>query len=68
MKCPTCNNEAIKMEDTRDKAQYWICHECEKTLGKVCEVYSRVCGYLRPVSQWNKGKRQEFQERVNFKT
>lgn len=28
------------------------------------EVYSRVCGYFRPVSQWNKGKKEEFKERV----
>ncbi len=27
------------------------------------EVYSRVAGYFRPVSQWNKGKREEFRER-----
>ncbi len=31
-----------------------------------CEVYSRVVGYLRPVQQWNKGKRQEFEERVPY--
>ncbi|MBN2039603.1 MAG: hypothetical protein JW864_06155 [Spirochaetes bacterium] len=30
------------------------------------EVYSRVVGYFRPVSQWNKGKRQEFKERHTF--
>ena len=28
-----------------------------------CEVYSRVVGYLRPVSQWNDGKQAEFFER-----
>lgn len=28
--------------------------------GEPCEVYSRVVGYLRPVSQWNDGKQQEF--------
>ena len=28
-----------------------------------CEVYSRVVGYLRPVQQWNLGKKQEFEER-----
>ena len=32
-----------------------------------CEVYSRVVGYLRPVSAWNIGKRQEFKERTVFK-
>jgi ribonucleoside-triphosphate reductase len=31
-----------------------------------CEVYSRIVGYLRPVSQWNEGKQEEFRERVNF--
>lgn len=32
-----------------------------------CEVWSRVVGYLRPVSQWNKGKQVEFKERKNYK-
>jgi len=31
-----------------------------------CEVYSRVVGYLRPVEQWNKGKREEFEDRKTF--
>lgn len=30
------------------------------------EVYSRVCGFFRPVQQWNKGKREEFKERREF--
>jgi len=25
-----------------------------------CEVYSRVCGYFRPVAAWNLGKKEEF--------
>ena len=32
-----------------------------------CEVYSRVVGYLRPVEQWNDGKRAEFGDKVVFK-
>ena len=32
-----------------------------------CEVYSRVVGYLRPVEQWNTGKKAEYSERVPFK-
>ena len=35
--------------------------------GEKTEVYSRVCGYFRPVSNWNRGKQQEFKERRNFK-
>ncbi len=31
-----------------------------------CEVYSRVVGYLRPVSQWNLGKQQEYNDRKMF--
>ena len=35
--------------------------------GEKTEVYSRVCGYFRPVSNWNKGKKEEFRERKHFK-
>lgn len=28
-----------------------------------CEVYSRVCGYFRPVQNWNRGKQEEFKRR-----
>ena len=27
--------------------------------GAKTEIYSRVCGYFRPVSNWNKGKKEE---------
>jgi len=33
-----------------------------------CEVWSRVVGYLRPISKWNEGKQSEFKDRSNFKT
>ena len=32
-----------------------------------CEVYSRVVGYIRPVQNWNKGKRQEWRERETYR-
>lgn len=31
-----------------------------------CEVFSRIVGYLRPVSQWNLGKKSEWADRVVF--
>jgi len=31
-----------------------------------CEIYSRVVGFLSPVSQWNRGKREEFGDRKTF--
>jgi len=46
------------------KGEYFKCPKCSAD----CEVYSRVVGYLRPVSQWNKGKRAEFKIRKSFKT
>ena len=32
-----------------------------------CEVYSRIVGYVRPVRNWNKGKKQEFAERQTYR-
>ena len=41
--------------------------EADMTQKKVpCEVYSRIVGYLRPVQNWNKGKRQEFEDRRTY--
>ncbi len=34
--------------------------------GMKCEVFSRVVGYMRPVGQWNKGKKEEFKDRVEY--
>lgn len=31
-----------------------------------CEVFTRCVGYLRPISQFNEGKLQEFYERKLF--
>ena len=33
-----------------------------------CEVYSRVVGYIRPISNWNVGKEAEFKDRKTFET
>ena len=38
------------------------CLEC----GSSCEIYSRVVGYLRPIQQWNDGKKAEFELRKTF--
>ena len=35
--------------------------------GEACEVYSRVTGYFRPISAWNRGKAEEARDRVMFK-
>lgn len=30
------------------------------------EVYSRVCGFFRPVQTWNVGKKAEFTDRKTY--
>lgn len=52
--CPNCGYRA---------GEHTLCDKCQSA----CEVYSRVVGYLRPVQQWNKGKKEEFKERVTYK-
>ncbi len=56
------NGEKIKITKCRD------CFEKNPALTNFqkCEVYSRVVGYLRPVQQWNTGKKQEFEERKEY--
>lgn len=31
-----------------------------------CEIFSRIVGYLRPVSQWNEGKAAEYKMRKEY--
>lgn len=54
-----------------------VCQNCGRIKGKVekclkcgreTEIYSRIVGYLRPISRWNQGKAQEFKERETFAT
>ena len=35
--------------------------------GSKTEVFSRVVGYIRPVQHWNRGKQEEFKQRLEFK-
>ena len=38
----------------------------EKDKRTRCEISSRVVGFLTPVSQWNKGKKEDFRDRRTF--
>lgn len=42
--------------------EHFSCPTCSTT----CEVYSRIVGYLRPVSQWNEGKQAEYDLREMY--
>ncbi len=43
--------------------EQFCCPEC----GKETEVWSRVVGYLRPVQNFHKGKKAEYDDRVKYK-
>ena len=42
--------------------EHFKCPDCNSE----CEVYSRVVGYIRPVKQWNEGKKTEFEKRKTY--
>ena len=44
--------------------EHFTCPKC--VVSQPCEVYSRIVGYLRPVSQWHKGKQEEYRQRLEF--
>ncbi|WP_041607832.1 anaerobic ribonucleoside-triphosphate reductase [Halobacteroides halobius] len=31
-----------------------------------CQTYSRVVGFITPTENWNKGKLEEFEDRVTY--
>lgn len=41
-------------------------HQCS-VCNTDCEVWSRIVGYFRPVKEWNKGKKSEYTERVEYR-
>ena len=51
-----CNNHGYLT------GEHYTCPVC----GESAEVWSRVVGYLRPVQNYNKGKREEYEERVKY--
>ena len=45
--------------------EHFLCPQC--AIKQPCEVYSRIVGYLRPVQQWNEGKKEEFKWRREYR-
>lgn len=46
--------------------EYCPCCEQDRNYKQRCEVYTRVMGYHRPVSEFNRGKQSEHHERTHF--
>ena len=66
------NGVLLEYEAGEKKLLVFKCQDCFEKSQELrnyqnCEVYSRVVGYLRPVQQWNAGKRQEFKERKEYR-
>lgn len=53
---------SICPQDGYLSGEHFKCPKC----GSDAEVYSRIVGYMRSVSQWNEGKREEFRDRRLF--
>ena len=65
------NGVRLEYQNGDNKISVFKCNDCyakNKSLTNFqpCEVYSRVVGYIRPVQQWHKGKKQEYGERVEY--
>jgi len=66
------NGKELIYNDNGEKIAILKCNQCfdknpSLTNFRKCEVYSRVVGYLRPIQQWNEGKKQEYKERKKYK-
>ena len=46
----------------KDYGEGASCPDC----GAATEVWSRVVGYLRPVQNFHKGKKEEYRQRVKY--
>jgi len=62
----TPSPRAVDANGNKTMAQY--AKETGLTIEVPAEVYSRCVGYLRPIRNWNKGKRQEFADRKVYTT
>jgi anaerobic ribonucleoside-triphosphate reductase len=76
LKCWDCKKLLEKgdeyMSYKGDKEIYVKCKSCHQKDPilrnfQSTEVYSRVVGYIRPIKQWNRGKKAEFKDRRTFK-
>jgi len=71
--CHDCKRELEEGEEFMQYEGDFIkcrkCHEIDPVLRNFqqTKVYSRVVGYIQPVSAWNKGKVAEFKDRKVFK-
>ena len=70
--CPTCDEAESKkiVAQAQNNGQELALEEVQipEENRQLCEVWTRVMGYFRPISQFNKGKKSEYAERVLLKS
>jgi len=59
----TCKVCLIDMDDL---GCYSKCPKCGLEESNV-EIYARVVGFITPIKQWHKGKKEEFKDRKTYK-
>lgn len=76
LKCHDCGKQLKENDEVMPyclkEGDFFKCKECHQKDPvlrnfRPTEVWSRVVGYIRPVNQWNKGKKAEFKDRVPYK-
>ncbi|MDD3148973.1 MAG: ribonucleoside triphosphate reductase [Candidatus Riflebacteria bacterium] len=70
--CPTCDTIETRRIQAEAEAQGHESNAQNITLPvesrQACEVWTRVMGYFRPVSQFNAGKKSEYSDRIMLKS
>jgi ribonucleoside-triphosphate reductase len=61
--CPECDKEIGYQSKIKSLKKGIKMQNKQRTR---CEVFSRIVGYLRPVSQWNEGKAAEYKMRTEY--
>ncbi len=59
-------NHRINEEDVESVDNNLVVTFKDGSQQQICEVWSRVMGYYRPMSEYNVGKRQEHADRLLF--
>lgn len=59
-------NHKINEEDVAEVNDNLVVTFKDGSRQQICEVWSRVMGYYRPMSEYNVGKRQEHEDRELF--
>lgn len=57
----------IDEKDVEDVSSTFEVTFKDGSVRRICEVWSRVMGYLRPTTEYNTGKYEEFVSRKTFK-